>query len=228
MKKWHDIYQRIKAVATLPACAITLDRSEDGRRLYAAFTRRHPRMPLLRAKTHGVALIHLRDFPAGAAYLESVGGKNSAAYFTRKALRAGYIFQPVDLNDHVGEIDAIHRSAPERQGKAIDPAYVKRLDRYPVNEHNAYYGIVRDGKLVAYLWVVRSGQLALLNRIMGHADYLRDGIMYMLVTSYIAGECDAGGQHVVMYDTWFGASEGLRLFKSRCGFRPFRVIWKMP
>ena len=30
----------------------------------------------------------------------------------------------------------------------------------------------------------------------------------------------------LMYDTFFGATDGLKLFKKRIGFEPYKVSWK--
>ena len=85
----------------------------------------------------------------------------------------------------------------------------------------------KDNLLVSYLWVVKSGELAVLNRLLGHADHLNDGIMYFMVTSYVENELTQNGRtRFVMYDTFFGAGDGLKMFKTRCGFNPYRVKWK--
>ena len=36
---------------------------------------------------------------------------------------------------------------------------------------------------------------------------------------------DQGTPRWAMYDTFFGSDEGLRFFKERLGFRPYRVTW---
>jgi hypothetical protein len=82
--------------------------------------------------------------------------------------------------------------------------------------------------MVAYLWVVKSGELAVLSRLLGHADHLSNGVMYLLITSYIEQELfKLHDVRFVMYDTFFGAGDGLKLFKTRCGFRPYKVKWFM-
>lgn len=77
------------------------------------------------------------------------------------------------------------------------------MSNYPVNENNLFYGVFKDNVLVSYLWVVKSGELALLNRLLGHAEHLNDGIMYFMVTSYVENEIKQNGStRFVMYDTF--------------------------
>ncbi|MCX6312177.1 MAG: hypothetical protein NT084_11150 [Bacteroidetes bacterium] len=213
-------------IVKLPIVSVVLDHSEEGHRLFRAFTRLHPRYLIFRQKTIGVALIKLNDFENSEAYTKSVNGKNSAAYFSRKATRAGYTFKSIDANVLTDAIFEINSSAGSRQGREMDDSYKKKLD-YPVNENNLYFGVFKDNLLVSYLWVVKSGELAVLNRLLGHADHLNDGIMYFMVTSYVENELTQNGRtRFVMYDTFFGAGDGLKMFKTRCGFNPYRVKWK--
>ncbi|MBP7167384.1 MAG: hypothetical protein KBB64_06970, partial [Bacteroidia bacterium] len=64
-------------------------------------------------------------------------------------------------------------------------------------------------------------------RIMGHQEHLKEGIMYYLVTETISKLIrDKENNIHLMYDTYFGASDGLKMFKRRLGFKPYRVTWK--
>jgi hypothetical protein len=211
----------------MPGVSVRLGTRKEDVELYRNFTAWHPRFILIRKKTIGVALLPLRSFSGSNDYLRHVNGKNSAAYFARKATREGYVFQRLDPDKFSEQIHAIHLSSKERQGIELTDTYRKKLEKYPNDGRNSYYGIFKDDALVAYLWVVHSGELLLLNRIMGHSDHLRHGIMYLLVTAFICSELantDATCK-VVMYDTILGASSGLRMFKERCGFKPFRAKW---
>jgi hypothetical protein len=52
--------------------------------------------------------------------------------------------------------------------------------------------------------------------------------MYLLITSSISNLIDSNiNIKFVMYDTIFGASDGLRLFKKRLGFKPYLVKWRI-
>ena len=108
----------------------------------------------------------------------------------------------------------------------MDESYKKKID-FPINDRNQYFGIFKENKLAAYLWIVKTGQLALMNRILGNADDLDSGMMYLLTTTFIADCIDKPNEiKYAMYDTIFGAKDGLLLFKKRCGFKPYIVVWK--
>ncbi len=223
---FSKIKNTISKILKLPVISVVLDHTDDGNRLYRAFTRQHPRYLIIKQKTIGVAIIQLGDFKIPEAFTASVNGKNSAAYFSRKATRAGYTFKAINPNEMTDAIFEINNSAGSRQGREMDDSYKKKMSNYPVNENNLFYGVFKDNVLVSYLWVVKSGELALLNRLLGHAEHLNDGIMYFMVTSYVENEIkQKGSTRFVMYDTFFGAGDGLKMFKSRCGFNSYRVKW---
>jgi len=225
MKKLLHLLHTIRH---LPMVSVHLDvKTEEGKRMFDYYTRRHPRLLVIRNKTIGVALIPLKPFVTFDDFHSSVSGKNSAAYYARKAERSGYQFRSIHPDHYSDRIQAIHTSAPVRQGKSMANAYLSPLKSYPANAQNTYYGLFREQELVAYLWCVRSGELITLNRLLGHADYLKDGIMYQLVISGVREIFQMENRpSFIMYDTLLGASEGLSLFKKRLGFKPYRVTWK--
>ena len=68
----------------------------------------------------------------------------------------------------------------------------------------------------------------LVNRIMGKSDHLGAGIMYLLLSGVQMDLIDSRQAiKYVIYDTWFGASYGLRMYKARCGFVPVRAKWNL-
>lgn len=225
MKKFSEIKQIIKTVKSLPSVEIHLDNSQEGNQLYNYFNSRHPKFLFLKRKKYGVGLISLTDFDSAEAYIKSVNGKNSAAYFSRKAIGKNCRFETIDPNNFINEIHEIHLSAKSRQGREIDNTYQSKIESYPINSNNTYFGVFADDKLVAYLWIVNSGDLLLMNRIMGHSNFLDLGIMYLIVTEFIQHSFTLNSKYI-MYDTLIGGSEGLKLFKKRCGFKPYNVNWK--
>ena len=92
------------------------------------------------------------------------------------------------------------------------------------NHHHVYtYGVHRDSRLAAYLWLYRSGDLAMVSSILGHADQLADEIMYLLVTETVAAQAELGG--VMFYNLHSSGTDGLRFFKERIGLAPADVEW---
>lgn len=224
----RQIINLLKQIKALPVCSIFLSKNDkEGARLFKLFNKRHPKMPLVRKKSIGIALVKIKDFENAEAYMKSVNGKNSAAYFSRKAIRTGYQFKQFNANEYVDAIHDIHWSSSERQGKKLSAAYEQKTVDYPVDDNNVYYGVFLENKLVAYCWCLVSGELQIMNRIMGHSNHLNAGVMYLLVTKIVEHILldDTSGVKYVMYDTMLGASEGLKMFKKRCGFIAYRVKW---
>jgi hypothetical protein len=216
----------IKEIVKLPRVSIKLSiEHEEGKRIFDSFTKRHPRIPIFANKAVGVAIIDLANYSTKAEYLSTVNGKNSAAYFSRKAEKCGYKVDAFNPNQHQQEILEIHFSNPDRQGKSLPENYKTEI-QYPINNYNKYYAAIINGKIVGYIWTIESGELVVMNRIMGHQDFMKDGLMYLLATEVIAANIPHDKRpKYMMYDTFFGASEGLKMYKKRLGFNPFKVNW---
>src|SRR6267143_3953332 len=75
---------------------VQLGSGPEAEATYRLFTSRHPRYPPFARKTVGVELIDLHCFETFNKYLATVGGKNSTAYYRRRALGKGYSFVRID------------------------------------------------------------------------------------------------------------------------------------
>ena len=66
-------------------------------------------------------------------------------------------------------------------------------------------------------------------RLLGHADALKQGVVWVLVTGAIRmlseSRQDEGHPTWFMYDMFSGASPGMRQFKQWIGCEPYRVSW---
>ncbi|HEX3943235.1 MAG TPA: hypothetical protein VHW69_04025 [Rhizomicrobium sp.] len=201
---------------------------EEASAAYATFTKPHRRLPFLRNKTFGVALLPV-SVPAADPFAEP---RFRASRRRRKrALDRGYRFAPINGSDHVDRILAINRSSPHRQGLPLSPSYTDAVvvARY-CQQRSPFFGIFdAERTLRAYCHASSLGDVALLARFFGEHDRLEDGIMYLLLSelvSHFAMEQPRDGHPLwIMYDTYIGASAGMRTFKERCGFQPYRVRW---
>jgi len=64
--------------------------------------------------------------------------------------------------------------------------------------------------------------------LLGHKKFLNDGIMYLMLVELnklIFNEYKKSGYKYIRYDTFFGASDGLKMFKQKLGFKPYKVKW---
>jgi len=145
--------------------------------------------------------------------------------------RRGYQFVLVRPERRVEELYAINTSLAERQGRAMSPGYGRRPSYshdpvYPCLRHAVRrYGVeADDGTLVAYLWLYRAGELALVSQILGHGQHLENEIMYLLWQGMLACE-SSEPEGFVVYNRWDSGQEGLRFFKERVGLAETLVRW---
>lgn len=152
----------------------------------------------------------------------------------KRAWRAqgmGYGVGRLEREDWERDIDAIHASAPYRQGRPMSAAYqqpsiFEPLPDYPCPLHAVRITGVWDSDyhLVAYLVMMRAGDLALVSQVLGHADHEPNGIMYLLFRVALAVE-GAIAPGVCVYNRWDSGTDGLRFLKARIGFEPTAVEW---
>lgn len=144
--------------------------------------------------------------------------------------RLGYRFVRVRRHERTDDIFLINTSLNTRQRRPMSEGYRTRLPIspdpvYPCSRHGIHpYGVEEPGgKLVAYLWLYRAGQLALVSQILGHGGYLTDGIMYLLWQGMLAAELGEPGY--VIYNRHDSGTDGLRFYKERMGLVETPVRW---
>lgn len=158
-----------------------------------------------------------------------------------RADRAGYWAKPFPRHWYPDDIAAINKSRPYRQGRPMDLAYatpdVSPLPDYPCELHAIrYYGVFfpilepeRDPDipretLVAYMQVYRSGDLALVSQVLGHADHEIYGVMHLLHRHFLEAEGQIA-PGVAVYNRFDSGTAGLRQFKSWIGYEETPVQW---
>ncbi len=220
-------WERTVEVLRAPRVTIVLHGADEARAVFAAFTARHPRFRFTAAKRWGVALLRLPE--SREAYLRS--GSRLPRRRRKHAESAGYRYASVAPLPYLDDILEINRSAPSRQGR---PMVAKFRDRdylaATVGAHPAIHAILdAAGHLRAYAVVIDAGDAYTFSAMIGHADHLEQGIMYLLMGEVVGHCIDArrsdGTPTWLVYDTFWGASSGLVFFKERTGFAPHTVRW---
>lgn len=199
------------------------------REFYRETTRRHHKFPLVRNYQYGVTACHLsREFND---YFMSIAGAARRNY--RKSRRLGYSFERLDYNSHLGDITAILKSTPVRQGHPM-PADLLACGAVPVNNpvsrsplHDyPYFGVLRDGHAYAFCGCLIAGELCLIESIYGHADRQPDGIVPMMIIDVARWVIEHHPDvEYYSYGNYFGASETMKRFKRKFGFMPHRARW---
>lgn len=159
-------------------------------------------------------------------------GHRTARKRADRAERLGYRSDRIRREEHEDAIFAINTSLDERQGRPMSGGYRERpnflpLPDYPCDRHAIRtYGVLDvRGVLVAYLWLYRSGELALVSSILGHGEHLANDVMYLLFQGVVVAQSGLGGYFV--YNRADSGTDGLRYFKAKLGFEAMEVEWAL-
>lgn len=223
---------KIKYVAenilNLPKVTITLS-GKGSQEVYSHFSKKHPRLFFIKNKEWGVGLMKLPD--SKELYL---AGKEKQALRTNRSrcIKQGFTFSYMSPLKYIDEILEVNKSADQRQGQELSKEYLDKtlLVNYFKDKNNVAGVFNKEGKLKAYAHILSLGEVSIFSRLMGHEEELKNGIMYFLISEAVDSLIDeknkSGFPLWAMYDTFFGASGGLRYFKERLGFSPHKVSWK--
>ncbi|MBP1204723.1 hypothetical protein JOD97_002765 [Duganella sp. 1411] len=228
LERLRETLRLARQIARLPRARLRFERALDPelvRRTHRLFTKPHPRYRVVRHKSIGVALIDLRAYASGEAYLHALRQRDYAGYHSRRARERGYTVAEIDRNDYIDDIHQINTSLDQRQGRPMDPAYAARTARYDADGLRHYGVLDKHGKLVAYVDVGVYGNFAATDRLLGYKN--GDGVMYLLLADVACRLIDDGRLDYLMYDTYLGALPGLRNFKKKLGFRPYRIRYSI-
>ena len=172
----------------------------------------------------------------------------------QKSERSEFAFEQYNGKNHVPDIFEINNSKEVRSGGAIRSNLTKSIEEMggaptslvalpklaclkhwrqtfgvfiPVEGH--MQGEVELGKkMIAYISVVRYGEFALFAQIMGHGDYLAQGVVNFVAQKVVEAAITEpwgkpSGLRYLMYGGAQNGGEGLYNFKRRSGFKPYIV-----
>jgi len=225
MPTLRHLYNTLLQIIRLPVATLSFNGQNNYDNIistYQYYTKRHPRYKLIRHKTLGAALIDLELVSSRDKYIDLTKGKNGATFHAKRARSRGYIFSEIDRNEYIEDIHKINISCASRQGRPMDENYQKKIQHFESLPHFRYFGIINNkGELVAYANLGQFGNFCGLSQLIGLRN--NDGIMHLLMVEIIFLLIDQRQVRYIMYDTFFGALPGLRLFKTMLGFRPYRA-----
>ena len=200
-------------------------------------------------------LIRIPDFPDVTAFDAVLKQRSSRTLSKiRAAARKGYHARQFMLTSHVEDMHAIRTSMAFRAaGPVFDRWFLKPAHiATPATEKlhvaspccpmhwtiwwgvfapeagHGQSGVEVGERLVAYVKVMRIGDVAHYTEIMGHRDRLGDGVMMLLhhqITRWLieASEPAAQGVKVLLYGAVEHGGAGLLTWKKRAGFVPGRL-----
>jgi RimJ/RimL family protein N-acetyltransferase len=226
------------AIGRLPQISINLmlEKTASNDPFYAQMVKnfyddvrsRHPKLFFVRKGVYGYSLCRL---PANfEKYFSMIESKARGNY--RKALRFGCEMKRFDFNTRLDDIRDIWQSTPVRQGQL--PAEIREGRVRPIThppsrtaDHDyAYFGVFKEGKLVAYAGCLVAGELCTIGDCYGHDQFLPQGVVPLLIIE-IARELYKSYPGVKMYGygTYFGSEESMRHFKRKFFFYPHKANW---
>jgi len=188
------------------------------------------------------AWLDLRQFESLEDYLRACrkASKGGIHADVKRAYREGYTFSEFVRQNHPREVEDIHRSCPERQGKPMRDAYLQDMGPEPVQpipvtmptcaEHWVRHFACqdKDNKVVAYITMRRVGTFSHYSMIIGHGEHLRHGVMGALhaqVVGYAMQRIGPwAGLSGIMYAGMFQGREGLVHWKKKALFVPVRLM----
>ena len=149
----------------------------------------------------------------------------------KKCVRKGYTVRPIEYDEHLDEIYAINTSAEERGGKPMKEVYrqypEKRSQKLAQLGIEFYaFGCFKDETLVAYRSLVRYGKIFQGDKVLGHKQHLRSGIMNLLFFRIMEILSRSYAGYYMCYTDI--RENSLGEFKRRLGFRPCNLLLPVP
>lgn len=179
--------------------------------------------------THSIAILTIPDNID--MYSKKIGSKTRN--MIRKSEKNNYSCKIFNWNDYLDDIYEINISKSFRQNQemtegyklypsTISESYMKSLS----NSYNIiFYGCFLENKLVAYIWIVIINDIMVFNRIIGHGDHLKYGIMNHLIYFIVDNIINTKEVKYINYTDW-GCQPGLKKFKISVGFEEKLVLFK--
>ena len=159
-------------------------------------------------------------------YLKEIGPKSRN--MNKKAEKNSISCKVFDWNEYLDSVYEVNTSSLVRQGREMDVTYKSYPKEviYP-NENN--YSIVHIGaflkeKLVGYIELYIYGNFAMTNRILGHKEYLKFGVMNLMVKKCVEYGIDNNLEYINYLTMENRKHNSLSAFKYRVGFREYSLL----
>lgn len=234
-------------------CATFVDQSNKGLANYFCFVEEGSEVAPKRFTPMLIPVDEIADFEAWEAHIKTFG-KGARLRQKKKALAQGYYVKPFAWRLFIPDIHAANVSKEVRSGGAIRANLMRSIDEMggaPDRRHEVAlpkcrnhwamtFGVFQsepghvqgevqvDERLVGYISLRRTGEVAVYSQILGHGDHLDHGVLTLLhheVIRWISEQRNgfAQGLKYVMYGGKENGTPELLRFKRQAGFRPHYV-----
>lgn len=229
MSKKIDMIKEILTLQKVNIEIVDNDKSGEINTIYHNFVKPHPKYKIIKNKTIGVMLFEIPK--TIVEYENQISGKNSVMYYTRRCKKNEYFTDYFIKNNYLDDIYEVNTSSETRQGRVMSEHYLEKVPKEEQKDCVSYFGVfTKEKKLVGYIKLVKTKKLYIISQLLGHHDYQKDNIMYLIIHDLIVSLIEENKYKdfsvYLMYDTYFGGGDGIKLYKKRHQFKPYKVKWK--
>ena len=173
---------------------------------------------------HPIAIICIPD--SIEIYLKNIGAKSRN--MNKKAEKNSIFCKVFDWNEKLDEIFEINKSSPIRQGREMDKLYIqypKKLKSTNIDDYSiVHIGAFVEKKLVGYVELYIYGNFAMTNRILGHKNYLKFGVMNLMIKKCVEYAIENSIEYINYLTMQNIKYNSLSAFKKRVGFREYSLM----
>jgi len=159
-------------------------------------------------------------------YLKLIGAKSRN--MNKKAEKNGIDCKVIEWNNYLEDIYKINTSSQVRQGREMDKVYLeypKKVTNEDIEDFKIrYIGAFKDNILVGYIELYIYGNFAMTNRILGHRDYLKYGVMNLMIKKCVEYGIDNKIEYINYLSMLNKRNNSLSAFKYRVGFREYSLL----
>jgi len=185
-------------------------------------------------------------------YLTTIKKANykSSYYPFNRSKKKGFYSKEFRYHNFIPDIVGVNHSMEKRQGKTMSAGYKRSVEEMgeipheelPLNEksnpkrYQTMYGVFQqleghqqgelttNEQLVGYINFRRDGDVCIYSQILGHGNFLKEGIMYNLhyhIAEKVFDQNEfTSGIKYIMYGGHFQGNEGLRKWKEKLLLEP--------
>jgi len=150
-------------------------------------------------------------------YLKLIGAKSRN--MNKKAEKNGIDCKIIEWNNYLEDIYKINTSSQVRQGREMDITN-EDIEDFKIR----YIGAFKDNILVGYIELYIYGNFAMTNRILGHRDYLKYGVMNLMIKKCVEYGIDNEIEYINYLSMLNKRNNSLSAFKYRVGFREYSLL----
>ncbi len=173
---------------------------------------------------HPVAVICIPD--SIESYLKNIGAKSRN--MNKKAEKSFIFCKVFNWNEKLDEIFEINKSSPNRQGREMDKSYTlypKKLENLNESDYSIIHiGAFIEENLIGYVELYIYGNFAMTNRILGHKNYLKFGVMNLMIKKCVEYAIENSIEYINYLTMQNRKYNSLSAFKNRVGFREYSLM----